>query len=295
MPNLRAGNKNGQTYEDSDQSDDEELAQVLEDLKMEEVSVDNNPIVVEDLENAYNTAGLEDANNTAVGVVGGLNVAAGGGAAAGGGGALVVAGGPGVAAGGGGGNVGNNLMLMPAQGLVMYDFNGCFKFPNFSGSEVYTLKHDIYNFKLWVLGSKLLAVHGNKIYNLRANSDPMVLLLGRMYDQYSWQFMQYVFRGKIEPPQIFKKRAKDFHRYLFDYKTIKPLVAGGTCDYQNFRNKVVIPVLVGSYGQAYPMDKLPGIEGNKTLQANYFMYPDPVEMEQDQQYQLQLDVPVTAF
>ena len=76
MPNLRSGNKNGQTYEDSDQSDDEELAQVLEDLKMEEVSVDNNPIVVEDLENAYNTAVLEDANNTVVSVVGGVGVAA---------------------------------------------------------------------------------------------------------------------------------------------------------------------------------------------------------------------------
>ena len=52
----------------------------MEDLRMEEVSVNNNPIVVQDLEmveNAYNTAVLEDVNNAVVCVVGGLCVAAG--------------------------------------------------------------------------------------------------------------------------------------------------------------------------------------------------------------------------
>ena len=68
----------------------------------------------------------------------------------------------------------------------------------------------------------------------------MVLLLGQLYYQFSWQFMQYVFQGKIELSQIFKKLAKDFHSYLFMYKSDKTPAHGGTCDYQNFSNKVVI-------------------------------------------------------
>ena len=104
---------NGQTYEGPDQSDDEELAQVLEDLKMEEVAVDNTTIVVQDfemVENAHNAAVLEDAFNPAVGFAGGSAVSGGFGVAAGGG-AVVVAGALGVAAGGsrgGGEQVENN-------------------------------------------------------------------------------------------------------------------------------------------------------------------------------------------
>ena len=268
----------GQTHEGSNQSDDGEtaegMANMAEDQQLAQV-LDDDEQLNQVLENLN-----MDVDN-----------------------ALVVTGGLGVAAGGGGG-VGNNLMLMPPQGLVMYYFNGCYKFKSFYNNQAAELKHDMCHFKMWVIGDKLLAVAGLPIYNCRINSTPMVTLLDRLYDQYSWQFMQYVFRDKIEPPQIYKKRAKDFHKYLFEYKTNKAPALGGTCDYQMFRNKIVIPVLIGAYGQLFPMTKFPEIpsvilpmfkKDPIDLQFNYFKYPDPIEFEQTQEYQLQLDVPVTAF
>ena len=268
----------GQTHEGSDQSDDDETAEGMANMSEDQQlaqDLDDDEQLNQVLENLN-----MDVDN-----------------------ALVVTGGLGVAAGGGGG-VGNNLMLMPPQDLVMYDFNGCYKFRSFYNNQAAELKHDMRDFKMWVISDKLLAVGGRPIFNCRINASIMVTLLDRLYDQYSWQFMQYVFRDKIEPPQIYKKRAQDFHKYLFEYKTNKVQVLGGTCDYQMFRNKIVIPVLIGAYGQQFPMTKFPDIPSVKLpmlkkdpidLQFHYFTYPDPIEFEQTQEYQLQLDVPVTAF
>ena len=92
----------------------------------------------------------------------------------------------------------------------------------------------------------------------------------------------------LESTLTLKDRVDVIHIYLFHYKTNDTLVAGGSCYYQNFRNKIVIPTILAAYNSNWPIIMLPGITWDAKLQLNYFAYLNPLEMEQNQVYQLAL-------
>ena len=53
--------------------------------------------------------------------------------------------------------------------------------------------------------------------------------------------MNYVFLTFTESAETLKNSVDHFHSFIFMYKTDTTPVAGGSCDYQNFCNKIVIP------------------------------------------------------
>jgi len=134
-------------------------------------------------------------------------------------------------------------------------------------------------------------VEGAKIYTARSNTTEVTRLFEHLYEQYSHVFRNYVFRGEIpQNPVTIRNRADVINAYLFHENTIATPVAGGSCDYQNFRNKIVIPTMLHAYNSKMPIIMLPGIVGDAELQHQYFTEPNPVEMEKNKDYQLALGV-----
>ena len=266
MPNLRSGNRNGQTYEGSDQSDNDQLEQDMADNAADAL-----------------TAGFLDmvivTDGAAGGAAGGAVVGAAGGAL---GGVVVVA-------------AGNHFDEITtgseAAGWLVnsFKFKGIFTFENVFMTPHYEHMYDLAKFKKFITTKKILGVDGTLIYSDRVNTSEMSKLFSKFYDQYSYVFAKYVNRKNSQnSAEILKGRADAFHTYLFHYKTIATPVAGGSCDFQNFRNKIVIPTMLVAYNSNYPITMLPGIMGNAVLQRNYFRHPNPLEMEAFKVNHLQL-------
>ena len=269
MPNLRSGNKNGQTHEGADQSDNDQLEQ------------DN----------------AADALAAGVNAMALVTAGAAGGAAAGFTDmAIVTAGAAGGAAGGvvrGGvvrGGVG-------AQSFPSMHFDGRYRFGNIFITTLYNLKYDLKAFKKTIMRKKILGVDGTMIFTDRSSTAAMTVLFSNLFEQYSYEFTKFVFRTSVtmptESPETLKNRADAFHAYLFGYiKTIPTMVIGGSSDYQNFRNKIVIPTMLYAYNLDWPIVMLPNIDPafdmGLDLVKQYFEEPNPILMEQNQAFQLPL-------
>ena len=109
------------------------------------------------------------------------------------------------------------------------------------------------------------------------NSTEMTVLFLKLYDQYPWVFMNYVFLTFTESTETLKNCVDYFHAYIFMFKPDMTLAFHGTCYFQHFCNKIVIPTILSTYNSASPIMILPGIAGDEILQLNYFTYPDPLQ------------------
>ena len=153
----------------------------------------------------------------------------------------------------------------------------------------YLLNYNPINFKEKIMEDKILCVEGQKIHTAHSNSTEMTVLFLKLYDQYLQLFMNYVFQTFTESAKTLKNSTNHFHSYIFTYKTDTTPVVGGSWDYQNFCNKIVISTILSTYNSAWPFRILQGIAGDKNLQLNYFVYPEHIAMEQSMLWQLQLD------